>query len=179
MREVESMSSLSKKRNCSKSSGGRRWASSTMSRTKRPLRARSARVVRSWGKRRLKEKAGSTLRLRSGQALEGKQDLGIEGGHPQMGVGQIDESVEVAVEGVGKGAQGGGFAGADVAGDEGRQAFLEGEGQAALDFAVTAGGVEVLAGDGTAERGLLEAIVVTERGHRSSPLHVERCQAMA
>ena len=39
------------------------------------------------------------------------------GGHGKVGVGQVDGGLEVAVEGVGKSAQGGGLAGADVAGD--------------------------------------------------------------
>jgi hypothetical protein len=59
---------------------------------------------------------------------------------------------------VGEGAQGGGFAGADVTGDEGREALLEGEREAALDLLVAAGRVEVLGGDGFGERGSVEAV---------------------
>ena len=50
----------------------------------------------------------------------------VEGGGGQVGIGEVDDGVEVAVEGVGEGAEGGGLAGADVAGDERREALLEG-----------------------------------------------------
>ena len=72
---------------------------------------------------------------------------------------------------MGKGAEGSGLAGADVAGDEGGEAFLEGEGEASLDFAVAARGVKVLAGDGPGERGGIEAVEIIESSHRfHSPL---------
>jgi hypothetical protein len=89
----------------------------------------------------------------------------IEGGDGEMGVGKVNDGVEVAVEGVGESAQGGGLAGADITGDEGRKMLLESEGEAALDFLVTAGGEEVLTGDGLGERGLAEAIEVIESRH--------------
>jgi hypothetical protein len=58
-----------------------------------------------------------------------------------VGVGEIDDGEEVAIEGVGKGAGGRGLAGADIAGEEGGEAFLESKGEAALSLAVAAGGV--------------------------------------
>ena len=79
-----------------------------------------------------------------GLDLEGEEDFAVEGGDAEVGIGEIDDGVEVAVEGLGKGADGGGLAGADIAGEEGGETFLEGKGEAALDLAVAAGGKEVL-----------------------------------
>jgi hypothetical protein len=59
-----------------------------------------------------------------GLGLQSKEDLAIESGDGQMGVGEIDEGKEIAVEGVSKGAQSSGLAGTDVAGDESGEAFL-------------------------------------------------------
>jgi hypothetical protein len=64
--------------------------------------------------------------------------LAIEGGDREVGIGEVDDGVEVAIERVSEGAEGGGLAGADVTGDEGGETLLEGKGQAALDFLVTA-----------------------------------------
>jgi hypothetical protein len=63
---------------------------------------------------------GTELRKGTGKAegrlgLEGEQDLTVEGGGRQVGIGEVDESAEVAVEGVREGAKGGGLASADVA----------------------------------------------------------------
>ena len=100
--------------------------------------------------------------------LEGQEDLAIEGGDGEVGVGKVDDGVEVGVEGVDEGADGGGLAGADVASDESREALLEGEGEAALDFLVAARGEQVGAGDGLGERGRGKAVAVIEGGHWSS-----------
>jgi hypothetical protein len=103
--------------------------------------------------------------------LQANQDLAIEGRDREVGVGEIDDAINVAVEGVGEGAESGGLAGADVTGDEGREALLEGEGEAALDLLMAAGGVEVLGGDGFGERGSVEAVEVIESDHWTcSPL---------
>jgi hypothetical protein len=88
----------------------------------------------------------------SGLDLESEQDLAVESRDGEVGVGEIDDVIEVVIEGVSEGAEGGGLAGTDVAGDEGREAFLEGKGETALDFAVTAGREEMLRGDGLGER---------------------------
>jgi hypothetical protein len=104
--------------------------------------------------------------------LQGEEDLAVEGGDFEEGVGQINQGIEVAVEGVGKGADGGRFAAADVAGDEGGQPFLEGESQPSLDFLVAASGEEVLARDGAGERGVVEMIVLIEAAHLKSPVSV-------
>jgi|GEM_PF-6023098 len=77
------------------------------------------------GGAQLREEAGEA---ESGLGLQGKQDLVIEGGGGQVRIGEVDNGVEVAVEGVGEGAQGSGLAGAHVAGDEGREPLLESEG---------------------------------------------------
>ena len=95
--------------------------------------------------------------------------MGVEGGGLEIGIGQVDEGMEVAVQGMGKGAQGGGFAGADIAGDEGGQPFLEGKSQPTLNFLVAAGRKEVLGGDGATERGLFETIIIIEAGHGHPP----------
>jgi hypothetical protein len=100
--------------------------------------------------------------------LEGQENLAIEGGDGEVGVGEVDDGVDIGVEGVGEGADGGGLAGADVPGDESGEALLEGEGEAALDFLVTARGEQVAAGDGLGERGRDEAVAVSEGGHWSS-----------
>jgi hypothetical protein len=106
-----------------------------------------------------------------GLSLEGQQDLAIEGRDGEVRVGEIDDAIDVAVEGVSEGAQGGGFAGTDVTGDEGREALLEGEGEAALDLLMAAGRVKVLGGDGFGEGGLTEAVEVIESDHWTcSPL---------
>jgi hypothetical protein len=99
--------------------------------------------------------------------LKGEKDVVVEGGDAEVGIGEIDDGIDVGVEGVSEGADGSGFAGADVAGDEGREALLKGEGQAALDFAVAVGGVQVFAENGTGERGVAETVEVIEGGHRS------------
>jgi hypothetical protein len=100
--------------------------------------------------------------------LESQEDLAIEGDDGEVGVGEVDDGVDVGVEGVGEGADGGGLAGADIAGNESREVLLEGEGEAALDFLVTARGEQVAAGDGLGERSRGEAVAVIEGGHWSS-----------
>ena len=54
---------------------------------------------------------GAKLREETGEAegrlgLQGKQDLVVKGGDGEVGVGEVDDGVDVAVEGVGKGAEG-------------------------------------------------------------------------
>ena len=70
--------------------------------------------------------------------LEGEQDLMVEGGGRQVRIGEVNDGIEVAVEGVGEGAKGGGFAGADIAGDKSGETLLKGEGQTALNLLVAA-----------------------------------------
>ena len=107
-------------------------------------------------------------KAKGGFDLESKEDFAVEGRDAKVGVGEIDDGVEIVVEGLGKGTDGGGFAGADVAGEEGREALLEGKGQAALDLAVATGSVEVLAVDRFGERGGGQAEKVTQCGHLGS-----------
>jgi hypothetical protein len=103
--------------------------------------------------------------------LEGEQDLMVEGRGRQVRVGEVDDGVDIRVEGMGKGAESGRLASADIAGDESGEALLEGEREAALDFAVTARGVKVSTGDGPGERGRVEAVEIIESSHRfHSPL---------
>jgi hypothetical protein len=100
-----------------------------------------------------------------GLGLELEEDLAVEGDNGEMGVGEVNDGIDIAVEGVGEGTQSSRFSCSDVAGDQGREALLEGKGQAALDFAVPTGSVEVLAVDRFGERGGGKAIKVTEYGH--------------
>jgi hypothetical protein len=69
-----------------------------------------------------------THKAESGFDLEREKDLAVECGDAQVRVGKIDHGVEVVVEGLGEGTDGGGFPGADVAGEEGREALLQGKG---------------------------------------------------
>jgi len=108
--------------------------------------------------------------------LQGQQDLAVEGGQLELGVGQISDRKQVVVEAVDKGAQGGGLTGADpstssgqAAGDESGQAFLEGKGEPTLDFLMAGGREEVGGGDGPAEGGLSEAVIIIEGGHQQPP----------
>ena len=83
------------------------------------------------------------LREETGKAegrisLQGKQDLVVEGGDGEMGVGEVDDGEEIVVEGMGEGAESRRLTGADVAGDESGEALLEGKREAALDFLMTA-----------------------------------------
>ena len=56
---------------------------------------------------------------KSGLDLKGEEDFAVEGGNGEVGVGQVDDGVDVVVQGLGEGAGGGRFAGADVADEEG------------------------------------------------------------
>ena len=106
-----------------------------------------------------------------GFGLQSKEDLAIEGGDGEVRVGKIDEGKEIAVERVSKGAQSSGLTGTDVAGDESRETFLQGKGEATLDFTVVTRGEKVLAGDGFGEGSAVEAVEIIERGHHRSPLN--------
>ncbi len=86
-----------------------------------------------------------------------------------MRIGQVGQGIKVTVKGMGKGTQGGRFAGADIAGDESGQTFLESKSQAALNFLVTASGKEVFGGNGTAKGSLIKAVIRIESGHRRPP----------
>jgi hypothetical protein len=70
--------------------------------------------------------------------LEGKEDFAIEGRDAEMGVGEIDHRVEIVVEGLGKGTDGGRFSCSDIAGEESGETVLQSKGEAALDLAVAA-----------------------------------------
>jgi hypothetical protein len=103
-----------------------------------------------------------------------EENLAVEGDDGEVRIGEVNDGIDVAVEGVGKGAQGSRFPGANpstssgqaIAGDQSREALLESEGQTALNFAVTTRGIEVLAVDRFGERGSGQAVKVTECGHR-------------
>ena len=99
-----------------------------------------------------------THKAEGGFNLKGEEDFVVEGSDAEERVGEIDEGVDVVVEGLGKGAGGGGFAGTDIAGEEGSRVVLESKGEASLGLAVSAGGVKVLGGDRLGERGLQKAV---------------------
>ena len=75
--------------------------------------------------------------------LESEQYLVVEGSDGEMGVGEVDDGVEIAVEGMGEGAESRGLAGTDVAGDESGETLVEGKREATLDFLMATGGEEV------------------------------------
>jgi hypothetical protein len=115
---------------------------------------------------------GAELGEETGEAegwfcLEGEQYLMVESRGRQMRIGEVNDGVEVAVERVSEGAQSGGFTGADVAGDESGETFLEGKGKATLDLLVTARGEEIGSRNRFAEGGGAEAVKVIEGGHGS------------
>jgi len=97
--------------------------------------------------------------------LESEKDLSVERSDGETGIGEIDDVIDIVVEGVGKGAESGGLASTNVTSDEGGEALLESEREAALDFAVTARRVKVLAGDGPGERCAFEAVEIIESSH--------------
>lgn len=101
--------------------------------------------------------------------LEGQEDVGIQGGDIEAGIGQVNEGMEGMVKGLDKGADGRGFAGTDFTGNEGGQALLQGISQAALNLLMPVGGKELTGRNGPAERGLAETVVVIEHGHGRSP----------
>jgi hypothetical protein len=117
---------------------------------------------------------GAELGKQAGEAerrfdLQGQEDLMIEGDDAQVRVGEIDDGVEVAVEGMSESADGSGFAGTDVAGDEGGETLLKGKGQATLNFTMAAGRKEVFGGHRPGERGVAKGIEIIETGHGVHP----------
>ena len=92
------------------------------------------------GSAELREEAG---KAEGRISLQGQQDLVVEGGDGEMRVGEVDDSIEILVEGMGEGTESCRLAGADVAGDESGETLVEGKREAALDFLMTTGGKEV------------------------------------
>jgi hypothetical protein len=77
-----------------------------------------------------------TYKAEGGFDLQGEEDFAVECGDAEVRIGEINNGVQVAVESLSEGTHGGRFAGTDIAGDEGSETVLEGEGEAALDFTV-------------------------------------------
>jgi hypothetical protein len=121
----------------------------------------SARQVRK-GSVELREK---TEEAEGGLGLELEEDLTVKGDDSEVRIGEIDDGIDVAVEGVGKGAESSRLASADITGDQRRETLLQGEGQAALSFAVTARRIEVIAVNRFGERRGGKAVKVIECGH--------------
>jgi hypothetical protein len=86
-------------------------------------------------------------RVESGADVEGGEEMSEEGLDGEIGVGDVSGEVKVRVQGLDKGAHGSGLAGADVAGDEGGEAVLEGEGEASLNLLMGGRGEEVARGE--------------------------------
>jgi hypothetical protein len=120
------------------------------------------------GKRSVK--LGQQLRkVKQRFGLEGEQNLGVQGNDGEPGVGKIDDGVNVGIEGMGKGAQGGRFSGTDLAGDESGKPLLEGESETGLDLTVAARGKEVAGSDRFCERCKLKAVEIIQSGHCFPP----------
>ena len=92
---------------------------------------------------RVTETFAETARVESGADVPGRKDEGKERLDGQVWVGQVGGGVEVWVKGVDESANGSRFSGADVTGDQRREAILEGESEAGLGFLVSGGGKEV------------------------------------
>jgi len=103
---------------------------------------------------------------RTGLHLEGEEDL-LEEFEDGSGVGRDrDETVEGGVQGMGGIAQGGGFAGADLSGDDRHGAQFEGIVESVCEGLETWQGIEVLDLDILREGFSLEAEKVLIESHR-------------
>ena len=69
--------------------------------------------------------------------LESEEDFTVKGGDAEVRIGEIDNGVQITVESLSEGTNGGRFTSADIAGEEGSETVVESEGQATLDLAVT------------------------------------------
>jgi hypothetical protein len=101
--------------------------------------------------------------------VESEKDLVIKGDDGELGVREVDDGVEIGVEGLSESTNGGGFTGADVAGDESGDALMKSKGEAALDLGVPPSREEVLGGDGFGKGGVLKAVELIQTGHRFEP----------
>jgi len=118
------------------------------------------------------ETLAEAARVEGSADVEGGEQVGEESLDGEIGIGQVGGEVEVGVEGVDEGADGGGLAGADVAGDQCREAMLEGEGEAGVEFLVGVGGEEVTRGERFIEGQAEAAKEITQllRHRRYAPL---------
>jgi len=125
------------------------------------IAALASEVVESGAKLREEaHKAESRLNLKS------EEDFAVEGGDAEMRVRQVDQCVEITVEGLCKSTDSGGFSSADIASNERGETSLQGKGETSLDLAVTLRGKEILGGDRFGKGRLGEAVKVIEAGHR-------------
>lgn len=109
---------------------------------------------------------------KGGFDLQGQQDLAVKSGHFEVGIGEIDGGEKFGIKGLDKGAQSGGFAGTNIAGDQSGELFLEGESEPALDFLMAGGKEELLQGEVAAKRGLRKTIELIEKAHHPPPAGV-------
>ena len=84
--------------------------------------------------------------MKGGADVEGGEQVGEQSLDGEIGIGYVGGQIEVGVEGLDEGAHTGRLTGADVAGDKGGEAVLEGEGEAGVKLLVGIGGIEVLRG---------------------------------
>ncbi len=68
-----------------------------------------------------------------------------------------------------KGAEGSRFAGADIAGDESGEPFLEGKSETSQELTMSPRWEKVVAGDRFGERGETKAIEIIQSGHCFPP----------
>lgn len=94
------------------------------------------------------EALAETAGMKVDTDAESGEQVGKEGLDGEVGVGEVSGEIEVGVQGMNKGAHGGGLAGANSTGDESREAILQGESQAGLEFLVRGGGKEIAHGHG-------------------------------
>ena len=118
-----------------------------------------------------------TSKAKGGFSLESEKDLTIESSDGEMGVGEVDDGVEIAVEGVGEGAEGRMYSSAwtlpvptSPVMRAGRRSWRA-KARRPLDLLMATRREEIRARDRFAERGGAKAIKVIESGHRyRSPL---------
>jgi hypothetical protein len=102
--------------------------------------------------------------------LQGEQNLRVEGGYIEAGIGQVDKGMQIMVQRMDKSPQSSRFSSSNIASDEGGLSFGEGKGEASLDFLVATRKEKVAGGDGAAEGGLGKVIVIIEGGHCRPPV---------
>jgi len=78
---------------------------------------------------------------------QGGQDVAEQAVHPQGGVGQVDSQVAVGVEGGDKAADGGGFARANLSGEQANALFADQVGQTGAQLGLAAGGQDLWGGN--------------------------------
>lgn len=100
------------------------------------------------------------------------EHLAVQPGDADEGVGGVDDDEAGRVEPVDEGAQGGGLARADLAGDQADAALADQEAQAGLELLLAGGHEELAGGQAAAEGGDAEAVELLE--HLTPPVVGDR-----